>query len=223
LSSAGRSPTIRRKRHGLSVPLSAQSCTSWAGSGTLKTTDWANSTILSGDTTEEIEKLRREGTGEILAHGGVSFARSLVRLDLVDEYRLNVFPYLAGSGRSLFADVACRGCEEEHPGRFGSWVEEGVRAAGGNEHEPSRPAPEHRGAGRRLPGAPVAAGLGSRLEGEQVEFAFQHVEQLFGLLMQMPPDVESGCDLGLERRLHLRLFGARLQGHGLDLAAATGW
>jgi dihydrofolate reductase len=46
-------------------------------SGTLKTTDWVNSTILSGDTTEEIEKLRREGTGEILAHGGVSFARSL--------------------------------------------------------------------------------------------------------------------------------------------------
>lgn len=31
-------------------------------SGTLKTTDWANSTILSGDTTEEIEKLRREIT-----------------------------------------------------------------------------------------------------------------------------------------------------------------
>lgn len=75
-------------------------------SGTVKATDCANSTILGGDTTEEIEKLRREGTGEILAHGGVSFARSLVRLDLVDEYRLNVFPYLAGSGRSLFADVA---------------------------------------------------------------------------------------------------------------------
>jgi hypothetical protein len=35
-------------------------------SGTLKTTDWANSAILSGDTTEEIEKLRREGTGELL-------------------------------------------------------------------------------------------------------------------------------------------------------------
>jgi dihydrofolate reductase len=75
-------------------------------SSTLKTADWANSTILSGDTTEEIEKLRREGTGEILAHGGVSFARSLIRLDLVDEYRLSVFPYLAGNGKSLFAGAA---------------------------------------------------------------------------------------------------------------------
>jgi dihydrofolate reductase len=75
-------------------------------SGTLKTADWANSTIVSGDITKEIGKLRRAGTGEILAHGGVSFARSLVRLDLVDEYRLSVFPYLAGRGRPLFAEVA---------------------------------------------------------------------------------------------------------------------
>jgi dihydrofolate reductase len=75
-------------------------------SGTLKTTDWANSSILSGDTSEQIEKLRQEGAGEILAHGGVSFAQSLVRLDLVNEYHLAVFPYLVGSGRSLFADVA---------------------------------------------------------------------------------------------------------------------
>jgi dihydrofolate reductase len=72
-------------------------------SGTLRSTGWANSTILSGGITEEIDKLKREGSGEILAHGGASFARSLVRLGLVDEYRLNVCPYLAGSGTSLFA------------------------------------------------------------------------------------------------------------------------
>lgn len=81
-------------------------------SGTLKTADWANSTILNGDIATEIEKLRSEGAGEILAHGGVSFAQSLVRLDLVDEYRLTVFPYLVGSGRSLFADVAKPGSLE---------------------------------------------------------------------------------------------------------------
>jgi hypothetical protein len=45
-------------------------------SSTLQTTDWANSTILSGGLTEEIEKLKRESTGEILAHGGVSFGRA---------------------------------------------------------------------------------------------------------------------------------------------------
>ena len=75
-------------------------------SGTLQSSDWPNSTILSGQTAEEIEKLRRQGSGEILAHGGVSFVQSLVHLDLVDEYRLSVFPYVVGSGRALFADVA---------------------------------------------------------------------------------------------------------------------
>jgi dihydrofolate reductase len=73
-------------------------------SGTLTTTEWANSSILGGDTAAQIEKLRQAGTGEILVHGGISFARSLVRLDLVDEYQLTIFPYLAGRGQPLFAD-----------------------------------------------------------------------------------------------------------------------
>jgi dihydrofolate reductase len=73
-------------------------------STTLKTADWNNTVILSGDIVAEIEKLKRAGTGEILAHGGISFARSLIERDLVDEYRLAVFPYVAGSGRRLFED-----------------------------------------------------------------------------------------------------------------------
>jgi len=75
-------------------------------SRTLRTADWHGTTILRGDTAEEIDALRRHGTGEILAQGGVSFAQSLVALDVVDEYRMTVFPWLAGTGRRLFADLA---------------------------------------------------------------------------------------------------------------------
>jgi dihydrofolate reductase len=32
--------------------------------------------------------------------------RSLARLDLADEYRLTVLQFVAGTGRTLFADVA---------------------------------------------------------------------------------------------------------------------
>jgi dihydrofolate reductase len=75
-------------------------------SGTLQTADWPQTIIVSGDTVKEMDALRRQGRGEILAHGGASFAQSLARLDVVDEYRLNVFPYLAGSGKRLFDDFA---------------------------------------------------------------------------------------------------------------------
>ncbi len=74
-------------------------------SSTLTSAGWNNSTIVSGDTAAEIQKLKQQGTGDIMVHGGVSFVQSLVRLDLVDEYMMTIFPYLAGSGASLFADL----------------------------------------------------------------------------------------------------------------------
>lgn len=74
-------------------------------SRTLQTADWANSTILSGDLAKEIEELKQDGDGDIIAHGGLSFWQSLVRLDLVDEYRVTLFPYLVGKGRRLFSDL----------------------------------------------------------------------------------------------------------------------
>jgi dihydrofolate reductase len=75
-------------------------------SRTLQTAgDLANSTINSGDLAEEIQKLKQDGDGYIVAHGGVRFWQSLMRLDLVDEYRLTVFPYLAVKGRRLFEDL----------------------------------------------------------------------------------------------------------------------
>ncbi len=74
-------------------------------SHTLKTSDWNNTTIVSGDLAEEIGKLRQGGDGYIVVSGGVSFWRSLARLDLIDEYFVTLFPYLAGEGTRLFDDV----------------------------------------------------------------------------------------------------------------------
>jgi dihydrofolate reductase len=78
-------------------------------SRTLTTADWANTTIASGDLAEEIDKLRRGGDGCIVVGGGISFWRSLARLDLIDEYRVTLVPYLAGEGARLFEDTGkCR-------------------------------------------------------------------------------------------------------------------
>ncbi len=74
-------------------------------SKTLPTADWPQSRIARGDPAEEIAWLKAEPGGEIVAHGGVRFVQSLVRLDLVDEYRLYVYPIAVGSGSSLFTDI----------------------------------------------------------------------------------------------------------------------
>ena len=61
--------------------------------------------IARGDTAEEISQLKQEPGGEIVAHGGATFVRSLGRLEVVDEYRLYLMPFAAGSGSSLFGDL----------------------------------------------------------------------------------------------------------------------
>jgi dihydrofolate reductase len=74
-------------------------------SRTLKTADWANTSIAAGDTTEEVDKLRQGGDGHIMVWGGVALWRSLMQLDLIDELRVSMFPYVAGEGTRLFDGV----------------------------------------------------------------------------------------------------------------------
>lgn len=74
-------------------------------SRTLKTADWVNTTIAAGDTKGEIDKLRLDGDGYIVVWGGVSFWRSLMQHDLIDEFQLSLFPYVAGEGTRLFDGV----------------------------------------------------------------------------------------------------------------------
>ncbi len=74
-------------------------------SRTLEIADWADTTIARGDLGQEVDTLRRGGDGYIVVHGGISFWRSLARLDLIDEYSVTVVPYLAGEGPRLFEDT----------------------------------------------------------------------------------------------------------------------
>jgi dihydrofolate reductase len=74
-------------------------------SHTLRAADWANTSIASGELGAEIEKLKLDGDGYIIADGGVGFFRSLIRRDLIDEYRVRLVPYLAGEGARIFIDL----------------------------------------------------------------------------------------------------------------------
>jgi dihydrofolate reductase len=71
-----------------------------------KASSWTKPTIAGGDLAEEIARLKQQPGKPILAHGGASFARSLVQHGLVDEYCLLTHPIALGHGLPLFAGLA---------------------------------------------------------------------------------------------------------------------
>ena len=67
---------------------------------------WAEAYVARGDLAEEIAKLKAQEGKPIIAHGGVSFARSLVAQGLVDQFALIVAPVALGKGLPLFSELA---------------------------------------------------------------------------------------------------------------------
>jgi len=74
-------------------------------SSTLGEPEWNNSTVLKGDVAEEVQKLKQEQDGDIVVHGSAQLVQTLVEHDLVDEFRLMVYPVVLGSGKRLFGDT----------------------------------------------------------------------------------------------------------------------
>ena len=72
-------------------------------SKTLTRAEWAESRIADGDLAEDIDRLKREPGGVILAHGGATFVHALVGEELIDEYRLVIHPVVIGHGTGLFS------------------------------------------------------------------------------------------------------------------------
>jgi dihydrofolate reductase len=75
-------------------------------SSSLSDPEWTNSTVLEGDLTEEVSKLRQGPDGDIVVHGSAQLVQALIENDLVDELRLMVFPVVLGAGKRLFADTS---------------------------------------------------------------------------------------------------------------------
>jgi dihydrofolate reductase len=62
--------------------------------------EWSNSTLLEGDLVEEVS--RRKQDQDLVVAGSGSVVRTLMEHDLVDEYRLLVFPIALGKGTRFF-------------------------------------------------------------------------------------------------------------------------
>jgi len=65
---------------------------------------WENSIVIRDDVAGAVRKLKDEVENDILVQGSGQLAKALAAEDLVDRYRLMVFPVVLGSGQRLFAD-----------------------------------------------------------------------------------------------------------------------
>jgi dihydrofolate reductase len=74
-------------------------------STTLRDPAWNNSTVISGNLAGEVARLKKQAGGPILVAGSRMLVHTLMDHDLVDEYRIMIFPIVLGSGRRLFPET----------------------------------------------------------------------------------------------------------------------
>jgi dihydrofolate reductase len=73
-------------------------------SRTLHRVEWHNSTLLTGDVATAVARLKLQTGGEIQVAGSSNLIQTLLKQDLIDEFRLWVFPVMVGPGKRLFGD-----------------------------------------------------------------------------------------------------------------------
>ncbi|AYY14864.1 dihydrofolate reductase [Actinobacteria bacterium YIM 96077] len=74
-------------------------------SSTLHDPGWQNSTVLRGPLIDKVTALKQASGRDIVATGSIQLVHALIAANLVDEYRLFVFPLVVGRGARLFESV----------------------------------------------------------------------------------------------------------------------
>jgi len=78
--------------------------TKFVASRSRPTLEWGPSVLIEGDAAEGIATLKKDDGPELQVHGSGNLIQTLMRHNLVDQYRLWIFPLVIGSGKRLFSD-----------------------------------------------------------------------------------------------------------------------
>lgn len=73
-------------------------------STTLDKAEWNNSVLIKNNIVEAIARLKQQDGKDIAVHGSATLVQTLMKHDLVDRYRLLVYPVVLGKGTRLFQD-----------------------------------------------------------------------------------------------------------------------
>ncbi len=76
----------------------------YVASTTLKDLEWENSHLIEGDVPEAVAELKQQPGQDLVMYGCHDLMHSLLERDLIDEYRLWLYPVVLGKGRSFFED-----------------------------------------------------------------------------------------------------------------------
>jgi len=89
---AGDNPTANR----------INNATKYVATSTLSTLDWNNSRSIQGDIAAEVSRLKNQDGPLLQVHGSWQLIQTLLSDELIDEFRLWIFPVVVGSGKRLF-------------------------------------------------------------------------------------------------------------------------
>lgn len=78
----------------------------YVASRTLKSLEWKNSSLLSGDIISAITKLKTESGLDLQIIGSGNLIQTLHAASIIDEYNIWIFPVVLGHGKRLFGDGA---------------------------------------------------------------------------------------------------------------------